>query len=174
MVHVKSKGFDIVKWIANMLVESKSMSPRVIIYCRTVTLAGWLYSKFLHFLKQSLPLDTCKLLMGLFHRMTLSKNKDIVLSSLTSNNHVMRLVIATSSLGCGVNTRGVKYVIHFGPSYDLVDYCQQIRRAGRDNQDQCHAILNTYSKRSSKVSSDKKFYMKSSQCLRLTLYSRFV
>ena len=57
----------------------------------------------------------------------------------------MRNLIATTSLDCGVNTFGVKYVSHFGPVFELVDISQQICRTGRDGKYQCHAILNTNS-----------------------------
>ena len=78
--------------------------------------------------------------------MTHFKNKDAVLASLQNLDSKMGLVIATSLLGCGVNVVGIKYVIHFGPSYDVVDYVQQIGRAGRDTHEQCHAIFYTFSR----------------------------
>lgn len=110
----------------------------------------------------------------MYHSMTRGENKDVVLSALTSTDPAMRLVIATSSLGCGVNAVGIKYVVHFGPSYDVVDYCQQIGR-GRDTNEQCYAILYTYSEGHSKISNGMKSYMKGSttQCLRSLLYSPF-
>ena len=61
------------------------------------------------------------LLIGMFHAMTSEEKKSNILKSLSSSSSQLKLVIS-SSLGCGVNTCGVEYVVHFGPSFELVDY----------------------------------------------------
>jgi len=97
------------------------------------------------------------------------------LEALNDVTSKMKIVIATSSLGRGVDANGIEYVIHFGPSFDLVDYCQQIGRAGRDTSEQCHAILYSYSEGNLKISNAMKHYITShkSKCLRVILYSSF-
>ena len=81
----------------------------------------------------------------MYHAQTVAKNKENVLNSLTTNNGCIRLFIATSSLGCGINASDVMFVVHYGPSFGLADYCQQIGRAGRNTHQLCHAILYVYS-----------------------------
>ena len=66
----------------------------------------------------------------MYHSSTSDINKEKILKSVTEETKV-RVVFATSALGCGVNAKNVTFVCHFGPSYDLTDYCQQIGRAGR-------------------------------------------
>ena len=67
----------------------------------------------------------------MFHAETPPSCKDDILKSLRIDNAMIRIVICTSALECGVNVKNVRYVIHYGPSFDDVDYCQQIGRAGR-------------------------------------------
>jgi len=59
------------------------------------------------------------------------ENKTRVLQSLTSDQETLtpKVIIATSSLGCGVNAKNVKFVVHFGPAYDTVDYCEPMNNA---------------------------------------------
>lgn len=45
--------------------------------------------------------------------------------------HPKPLIIATSGFGMGIDRADVRTIIHFGPT-DLVEYAQQIGRAGRD------------------------------------------
>ena len=116
------------------------------------------------------------LLIGMFHSETVNRNKIKLLNSLIKNKGNTRIFIATSTLGCGINPKAVEYVIHFGPSFGLADYCQQIGRAGRNSSLQCHAILYAYPQ-SGKLTVSKEMtdYIKNSsnKCLRSALFSRF-
>lgn len=42
------------------------------------------------------------------------------------------LIIATSAFGMGIDREDVRTIVHFGPPSDLVEFAQQIGRAGRD------------------------------------------
>jgi len=85
----------------------------------------------------------------------------------------MRVVICTSALGCGVNCNGIQYVLHFGLPFTLVEYCQQIGRAGRSGEANCHAILYNYPQSGRNQSNDIKYHSYSVSCLRFSLYSPF-
>ena len=71
-------------------------------------------------------------LVGTSHSNTLQSLKDRYLESLTRSGSDIRLVIATSALGCGIDIENVYFFIRFAPTYDTVDYVQQIGRAGRN------------------------------------------
>ena len=173
IVPMKRKNFESIIWILKLLLKEQSI--RCIIYCRSVTLVGWIYSKILKWLISNHDPVKATSLIGMFHSMTYDNNKEKVLNFLRQPDAEMKLVVTTSALGCGVNAVNIQYVIHFGPSFDLVDYCQQIGRAGRNTNDQCHAILYTYSQGKSKISNKMKLYIKSDgiSCLRSVLYSPF-
>ena len=164
------------KWIVYLLSDKKKHSPKILIYCRSITLVGWLYEQLMLALMQEAYVGRirkkCNSLVGIYHSATPEKSKEQVLKSLTDETN-MRLVIATSALGCGVNAFNVKYVVHFGPSIGLADYCQQIGRAGRNSDNQCHAILYLYPVPYKILLDDMKAYLTGSKCLRSSLYTPF-
>lgn len=45
-----------------------------------------------------------------------------------------RIMIATTAFGMGVNVPDIRLVIHFNPPLSVIDYYQQIGRAGRDGE----------------------------------------
>ncbi|XP_066937026.1 ATP-dependent DNA helicase Q1-like [Clytia hemisphaerica] len=111
----------------------------------------------------------------MFHCDSPDSVKSRCLDSLTSHEiQSPRVVIATSAIGCGINVKGLKYVCHFGLAHSLVDYCQQIGRAGRDNESDCHAILYSYAASKKVVNIKMKDYtVLDGQCLRTKLFSPF-
>lgn len=42
------------------------------------------------------------------------------------------LIIATSAFGMGIDRDDVRMIVHYGPPADMIEYAQQIGRAGRD------------------------------------------
>ena len=98
-----------------------------------------------------------------------------MLESLTSNVGEIKVVVATSSLGCGVNKKGVQFIVHFGPAFHTVDYCQQIGRAGRDTDQLCHAVLYSFPTGNTNISRSMKKYISQSRetCLRTMLFTPF-
>lgn len=120
--------------------------PNVHVYCWTHALAGWLIEQLLITLKKDANVNKEKhpenLLLGMYHSSSFNANKTRVMYSLRDNiSTSIRVVIAISALGCGIICKNVKFVFHFGPDFSLVEYCQQIGRAGRDGEDGCHAVL---------------------------------
>ena len=141
----------------------------ILSYCQTQNVLFWLFEEFLlesdsyAYKSQSMSED---LLVGICHSGTLS---------LTSLEAIIRVVIATSSLGCGINCKDLCNDFHFGPSHSLVEYCQQIGRVGRSGEKLCHAVLYSYPQAASTVSSEMKSYIESTDrvCLRGKLFSPF-
>ena len=107
--------------------------------------AGFVYASLVRLLKKKSPDTNLQKHVGLYHSETHPEDKKEVLEALTKNIGEICVVVATSSLRCGVNTKDVRYVIHYGPAYHLMDYCQQVGRAGRECENDCYAILYTFS-----------------------------
>ncbi|EDO29588.1 predicted protein, partial [Nematostella vectensis] len=53
----------------------------------------------------------------------------------------VRLLIATIAFGMGVDCKGVKRVIHYGPSKSVEAYIQETNRAGRDGSNSVAYLL---------------------------------
>ena len=51
MVNIKSKNIDCFRWVLDQVRLLKEECPKISIYCRTQTLVGWLFEKFIFSLK---------------------------------------------------------------------------------------------------------------------------
>jgi len=167
-------NFESLKWLVDLLTLHRERAPKSVIFCRSVNLLGLVYYHITKMIEKELPDSNPKSIVGIFHSKTLEKNKKKVLHSLT-NETAMRFVIATSSLGCGVNMKGIKYIVHYGPSYDLTDYCQQVGRGGRNIESFCDAILYTFPQGDKDITKQMKNYVHSASisCLRSMLFTPF-
>ena len=172
-IPLKSKSSKPLHWILEGLKHFSTTAPKVIIYCRSVQLLGWLYEQFL--ISGVLPKHKIRKHIVLFHSTTFQDEKDKILNALIEETD-LRVVIATSALGCGVDMKNVMFVVHFGPAYDTVDFCQQIGRAGRSGSlsitTMCHAILYIFPQYG-EISLNMKGYLNTNQCLRVKLFSPF-
>ena len=95
------------------------------------------------------------------------------MNSLLEPEGLIRIVVATTSLGMGVNIKDIEYVIHIGPLTDIEDYIQAIGRAGRDGRTST-AILYFTGHQLGKCSKAMKTYARCQDgCLREALYEQF-
>jgi len=140
IIPIKTKSTDCFRWLFKMINEHGARCPKILIYCRSQELTSWLFGQFLHILQNKIYKDNIKshenFLVGMYHADSPSFNKDKCLKSLTADDCLPRVIVATSVVGCGINARNLKYVCHYGPAHSLVDYCQQIGRAGRNGEEE--------------------------------------
>ena len=117
-----------------------------------------------------LGIDIPKAAVGIYHSETLQKYKDTVFESLTSDAYTIKLVVETSSLGCGVNMKGVKFIVLFGSAFHTIDYCQQI---GRDSDEIRHNVLYSFPTGNTSISKSMKSYITRSIeiCLRQMIFT---
>ena len=154
-------------WLEKSLNERGNSHGKTIIYCKSLTTVACLYEFFSHSVKGD------EKLVAMYHSKTHDHIKERVLESLLAQEGSIRLVIATSSLGMGVNIRDIRYIIHYGSPMSLDDYIQGIGRAGRDGKDS-EAILYCSGQHLGKSSKEMKAYGKSSSgCLRLAPYGAY-
>ena len=76
---VKRKDVRCLQWIIKLIFEQKESCPKIILYCRTLKMVGWLYSKFFKILCGKMPEKQVKNIISMFHSMTEEENKDKIL-----------------------------------------------------------------------------------------------
>ncbi|XP_066916114.1 ATP-dependent DNA helicase RecQ-like [Clytia hemisphaerica] len=165
--HCEEKSVFCLNWIIELLKSNGVDCPKMLIFCRTQILCGWLYEQF-----QYCNLEITDKFIGIYHANSWPHKKGLYLKSLTSLEGDKRVIICSSALGCRVDCQEVKFVVHFGPPHHLIDYAQQIGRAGRSNTPDCHAVLFNFPQYS-KFSDDVKEYMNHDGCLRKKLFTPF-
>ena len=78
--------------------------------------------------------SSANIIIGMYHHNTLKKHQERVLDSLFHESGVCRVVFASTALGMGVNIKDIRMVVHYGPPMHMVDFVQEMGRAGRDLQ----------------------------------------
>ena len=171
---------SLLEWIVEGLRKQKRNFEKTIIYCQSIENV----SKVFLFLKEELGREafdilsreksTNNMLIGMYHKMTLHENKERVLAQLSDVDGSCRVVVATTSLVMGVDISDLRYVIHYGAPYEVIDYIQGIGRAGRDGA-AATAILYYSGRQLAKATAEMKAYATETEsCLRVALYKSFV
>jgi len=179
-LHVKKIKDDITSnfsWLAELLKEKRADANRVLIYWQSIKQFISFYNFFKMELGQSLfypdkPKLVRNRLIAMYHSSTDEDIKNIVGNSLRDPNGCIRVVIATSALGMGVDIKGLHNVINYGPPDCIESYYQAFGRAGRDGE-QSHAVLVYHGRQLRKCDSDMIRYLKHDECRRELLLEVF-
>ena len=125
--------------------KAKGIStPRVIIYCQTIKQCHVLYSILLEEIGQwAYPdkTDCRKRLVEMLHSRTPDRVKENIIDSLSNVDGIVRCLICTISFGMGMDCKGVRTIINFGPSKNIESYMQESGRCGCDGEDERSIIL---------------------------------
>lgn len=113
-------------WLIEGLSELKEKFPRTIIYCTSIKDVSEIYS----YVTKELIFSSNVLEM--FHSETPLTKKQRILECLTNITGEIKIVIATSALGMGLDVKNGHSVVLFGPPVQIVDLLQEIGRVGRD------------------------------------------
>ena len=118
---------------------------RTIIYCQTILQCSLLYSMMSNELGDDMyknhKIELGQRMVEMMHSQTPINVKEHVLDQFSQQSGHLRALIATIAYGMGVNCRGVKRVIHFGPSKSVQSYIQESGRCGRQGEESYAIIL---------------------------------
>lgn len=99
--------------------------------------------------------------------------KNAILSAFCSSTSKLRVVVATTAFGMGLDCPNVRKVIHWGPSGDIEQYLQETGRAGRDGLN-ARAVLYNVSLPGIAVEESMKLYCTNKKtCRRKLLLAHF-
>ena len=118
--------------------ERDQIFPKMLIYCRKHLEVAEIYEIFHHLMGVmfSSPAGAPNLvkyrLVDMYTQCTEKcvKNEDV--SHFVDPNSKLRIVIATTAFGMGLDCPCVREVLHWGPADDMDSYVQQTGRVGRD------------------------------------------
>lgn len=164
------------EWIVTDVSKFAIQTPRVIIYCQSIKQCHVLYSLLRaklgkYFYKHSIK-SPSNAFVEMLHSCTPEENKNNILTSFQDLNGTVRVLVATMAFGTGVNCKGVRTVVHFGPSKNIEAYVQECGRAGRDGQPS-HTWLLYNGMMQIHVEADIKAYLKTKECRRKHILRSF-
>ena len=165
--------------LAEEIRQQRTSYPKTIVFCRKYLDCSNLYLSLLRKLGNDFtdppgyPTSQHKYrLVDMYMRAVTVDMKEKILSSFTTTNGKLRLVIATTSFGMGIDCSDIRVVIHWGPPSDCEQYVQESGRAGRD-RNPAQAIL-LYGKPGRYVNEKMKAYGVLSTCRRRFVFSDFL
>lgn len=168
-------------WLCGELERKGPNTEKVVIYCKSISECSLLYSDVFRLTlgkKARHPVGakdvSANRLVDMYHSATPEDVKIHIINSLNDPLSVLRVVIATSALGMGVDFKGVNQVINYGPPRNIEDYMQAFGRAGRDGS-QAHSIILYHGRQLQGLSYEMLQYVssKSRQCMRVKLLHLF-
>ena len=124
-------------WLVDMLRMNSTNMPKCILYCRSISKVAVMYDMLISALDNDAYIGekTFKnCLVAMYHRATATRNKKHVSECFPQLNSILRIVVATSAFGMGVNIPDVQYVLHWAAPRTIESFYQEAGRAGRDGR----------------------------------------
>lgn len=149
---------------------------RTIIYCQTILQCSLLYNSISNELGPDMykdhKVEPSYRMVEMMHSQTPTCVKDHIIEQFSKMSGHLRVLIATIAYGMGVNCKGVRRVIHFGPSKSVESYIQESGRCGRQGEES-YAIL--YNSITMRMADDcmKDYISGSYTCRRRELFKHF-
>lgn len=170
---------ELSKILADELMSSRSKTPKTVLFCRTLKNCADIFTSIKLALgpyitdPPGLPNILQLRLITLFTAASTSDMREDILAEFCKEDTVLRLVIATSAFGLGVNIPNITRVINWGLPSTLEDLVQEMGRAGRDGS-QAEAILYVRDTGKSVSKAVKEYAENKSVCRRSLLYRDFL
>ncbi|XP_078356447.1 bifunctional 3'-5' exonuclease/ATP-dependent helicase WRN-like [Oculina patagonica] len=175
---VKDDTYTNFMWLVQELEEKQLACRKVLIYVRDFQRCGDIYQLFMHTLGEKAysppgaPKTSLNRMVAMYYSGTSPAIKESVLASLSNPIGKVRVIIATSALGMGIDIKGLYRIISYGPPSDVESYIQELGRAGRDGL-QSEALLMFHGRQLRLCSPEMLEYLDSTGCRRNMLLSLF-
>ncbi len=127
---------DCFQWLYNLVEERQNNAPRHLVFFNSINSCSKAYSMF------RLNLSTEEMAhVQMFHSCSPEDIKESVRNDMSSADGTIRVLLASSAAGMGVNYANLNNIVHFGVPRDMDSFVQQLGRAGRDGSQAFHLML---------------------------------
>ena len=164
--------------LASELIVAHPSMPKTVIFCRTLRECADMYTAF----KQKLGPNITKppgfpnilqlRIITLFTGASTSELRKEILDEFRKQDSVLRLVIASSAFGLGIDIPDIARIINWGLPHSLEDLVQETGRAGR-NESQAEAILYCRSSAMKALQLVHEYARNKSVCCRYLIFKHF-
>ena len=174
---IKKKEFAHV--LAHELLTLRTLTPKTVVFCATVKQVADIFSFMnkelgIHITEPSnMPNILPFRLLDMFTAGSTSVMRQRILEQFSKKETKLRVILATSAFGLGVDCPDIIRVINWGPPPTLEDLLQQSGRAGRDGT-QSEAILYYVKPGKNTSSAVKEYGTNTVTCRRELLYRDFL
>ena len=171
---------DVCSELAQELANKHNETPKTVLFCQTLQQCGDFHLRIRQLLGQNItvppgaPSIIPFRVLCLFTSASRAELREEILQEFCKLNTNLRLVIATTAFGLGVDCQDICRVINWGAPNSLEELVQETGRAGRDGRE-VEAIL-YYGKGANKHISNavKNYGVNQSRCRRTLLYKDFL
>ena len=178
-VESKPKMSDFTALVTKDIIHQGSKYPKTIIFCQTYHDCADLYHMFRRLLGMyftfppNFPDFHQFRVVEMFTRASSIEMKEKVLHSFCASGSIVRIILATTAFGMGINCHDIRKIIHWGPPNTLEQYVQESGQAGRDNLPSEACIL--YGSPGRHVDDNVKQYAENKEkCRREHLFKNFL
>ncbi|XP_056022094.1 uncharacterized protein LOC125651519 [Ostrea edulis] len=130
--------FEELHWLFDEIKQKGIAARKTLLYVRSLGRGGQLYRDILGYLREHAYLNHIKLHhnshVALYHAGMANKDLDYIHQEISKSGSVIRLIICTIAFGMGINISDIDTVIHWGACDSIMDYWQEVGRAGRDGR----------------------------------------
>lgn len=150
---------DIFYFLIYLIKKDRELCERYLIFCPSIKACSEVFSVL------RLELGHLIQYVDMFHSQSPETVKEKIKEDMGVEDGKIRVLVATSAAGMGVNFKSVKYVINYGPPKDMDGFVQQFGRAGRDGGF-AMALLLFNGKQCRKLDDDMKTYVTNKEICR--------
>jgi len=165
--------------LASELLTKRTLTPKTVVFCVTVQQVVNIFKIIKKSLNEYItePPGVASLLpfrlIDMFTAGTKSEMRQRILSVFSKKDCRLRVILATSAFGLGVDCPDITRIINWGPPPTLEDLLQQSGRAGRDGS-QSDAVLYYVDPGQNTTAAMKNYGTNSTVCRRDMLYKDFL
>ena len=128
---------QVLEGLLEELKKDRGRSVKTVVFIRERTEVSNVWAFFHHYLPANIS-HRCEMYMST----TADRMKRGIAEYFKDQDSSIRLLIATSAFGLGVDCQGIRRVVHLEPPTSFDDFVQQIGRAGRNGEQVASILVN--------------------------------